>query len=145
MSVRFKRKLNCLNRRCVKMYSPAMIDADPEALHRGLEIGKSQPWSKVGNFECMSCRAGNANRFSHSLHSSKWLHRINRSLFRTFASQIRVFAFLHRYFMDIFSGTLYFRTIWLNSLQFCSAIMKSNSAHGVETVGRVQNFANWQL
>ncbi len=26
----------------------------PEALRRGLQIGKSQPQSKVGNFECFS-------------------------------------------------------------------------------------------
>jgi hypothetical protein len=33
-------------------------------------------------------------------------HRFDRSLFRifAFASQIRVFAFSHRYFMAIFSG-----------------------------------------
>ncbi len=45
-----------------------------------------------------------------------------------FAWQIRVFAFSHRCFMAIFSGQLQFRTIWLNSVQFFSVIMKSNWA-----------------
>jgi hypothetical protein len=62
----------------------------------------------------LNATGANAIQFSHS-------HRIRQILqsdhiasidwLFAFASQIRVFGFLHRYFMAIFSGKLYFRTI----------------------------------